>query len=126
MSVEQIRAETGCEELSIKAVLGQYSAAYRAAGRVAKVADVTKDEEMEMLSVLKNLATSSDCDAVRCRSAMYVYEEAKGRNEPSARKPEVKSGGINILILNRELLKAREAIGRVLEAEVVEKKVLTA
>lgn len=118
MSVDEICSETGCEALSVKAVLGQYSSKFRVATQTPNGGEeVTKDEALEMLSVLKNLAKSSDCDAVRARTAMYVYEESKGRNEARSKAPKVQSAGINILVLNGELRKAREAISRVLEVE---------
>lgn len=69
---------------------------------------ITDADRKEILNVMKNLMRSSDNDMVRARAAIYLYEEATGRNakrvEKGDKMPNVKA---NILLINAQIQKGK-------------------
>jgi uncharacterized membrane-anchored protein len=81
--------------------LKQSSAVFR---KQEKTQDVSKEEQDEMLNILKRIAATQEYEnpRVAVAAAKYVFEEGKGRN---GRKNVPQ--GINIMIFNDNAQKAR-------------------
>lgn len=109
LSVEEICAETGLELASVKTLLANKSKKFRGNVSNGKVS-FSPEEKEDILGVLKNLALSSDNEAVRVRAAIYLHEEIKGRNEARVIKNAPPRININILAINDTIRKARETL----------------
>lgn len=97
MSPEEISAELGIDKDAVVYSLSNHSAAFRKFVRdnekanlsltstfiedsSAAAPDVNREEAIEMLDIMKNIARESDDDGVRMKAATFVYNEHKGRN----------------------------------------------
>lgn len=82
--------------------LKQSSVQYR---KQEQSVDVTKQEQDEMLGILKRIAATQEYEnpRVALAAAKYVFEEGKGRNGRQKNVPQ----GINIMIFNDNAQKAR-------------------
>jgi len=114
MSVEDIVSELAGElsEVSVKLVLGKYSAKYRsrdedgATGNGAGLVKsdgkgvvmfrqndeaITTEQHNAILQTMFDICQYSEQDAVRLKAAMYLHEEVTGRNSAKTEKRKAES-----------------------------------
>lgn len=109
MSIEDIVAEADgeYEVESVKAVLAQYSAKYRAAvrGNEKSIEDFSQDEGDMAKQAIASIMMSTDDDYLKFRTAKYIRDDKKGRLDVD------KMGKLNIDIMtfNIHIKQAKQA-----------------
>ena len=75
------------------------------------------DHDMRMAkSVIKELMETSEVDVVRLRAAVFVIDEAKGRNDLKA----LQNTGFNVTEVQKVMARAREAMNRTRQQHTIE------
>ena len=118
LTVEDIAENYELEPGAVQAVLASDSHKYRmdvkaGEGGVSKE-DVTADEMVEMLSIIKSIAREqrNENPSVAEKAARFVYNEGKGRNNLTG----LMSTGVNVLVINQRLVGMRQAREKVARA----------
>jgi hypothetical protein len=133
MSVEDIGAELNGEldPAAIKLLLSQHSHRFQKAtveaakkgkvnGAVATTVPgapaqnpdfLNESDKAKIRRTFMTLLDHSENDMVRARIAIYLHEEATGRNERRIKANTLPNIQLNVLALNQEIAKARELLG---------------
>ena len=115
MTVSQIAEECNLEESAVKGLLSNYSTKFKQEASKAEE-EISSSEKQEFVEVIKSLARCAENEQIKMKCAMWLVDERKGRNDAKVKMlSRLASGGngavnINILTLNDQLKKAREAI----------------
>ena len=121
--IEDISKEIGIDCTSVKAALACYSERYAELNKSALAVItspgpldkptsefLTKADSKEMLQIVKSIAIHGEEDGCRLKAAIYIHEEACGRNKDRVdNKKNVPANVFNIIDFNERLLKARKA-----------------
>lgn len=116
MGVEDICGENGeLEPTSVKAVLVQYSAKYRADikdGQLAPEDDFSEDEAVMARQAIAQVMMTTDDDYLKLRAAQYIRNDKKGRLDSVN---GLKNLNINVMAFNENMRKVQEARERTLK-----------
>lgn len=112
MSPAEIANDMNLDEVAVKTVLLQFSGDFNDNNDLA----VAKGEEPLFSKFdataaavgIKQLADSSEVDAVKLKANMYIIDEYKGRNDMRA----LKENKFNITVINEAVKRARIAMDR--------------
>ena len=106
VSVEDISSELDLEIEAVKTALAQHSSKYRQ--NLKQNEEVFSDQDFELARDALKSCLYSEEDSTRFRAARFIINERKGRNDLVKNLQQI--GSMNILIINRQMLKAKQAL----------------
>lgn len=109
MTPEEIAADQDLELSAVKAILMQFSAAYRKYCKKDVEACFTDEEETMARQVIAEIARYNEDDRLRLRAAMYIRDDKKGRLDVMK---SLVGLNFNALTFNDQMRKAIEAKNR--------------
>lgn len=105
LSVDEITEQFGIEREAVLVVLSRFSAEYNGKVKSGEETNMISEDELATLKgVLMDLATTSECDAVKFSAAKFMFNEGRGRNNPKHLANIGKNVTVNVIQIN-EMLK---------------------
>jgi hypothetical protein len=120
MSPAEIAEDRGLDIVAVKAALMQCSTKYRRdcnkEDESVSILNVSDDEAMRLKESLLTLALAAENEGVRAKTAMFLFNEKKGRNDIVKGMAQQNN---NIFLINQHLSRVREAASRVIKDATV-------